>query len=97
MSHHALLEYIRRAKNCGADDDQITDRLKSAGWYNVDVRDGLELYRKLTCSPEAKCEPNLPIPKPSLSERIIPSTYDPYIIPIAIMSFILAFAYMILR
>lgn len=98
MSHHALLEYIRRAKDCGADDAQITERLKSAGWYNVDVQDGLELYHKLTRPTEAKCEPAPSVPKPSVAERIVPRTYDPYIIPIAVISFILAFAaYIILR
>ena len=98
MSHHTLLEYIRRAKDCGADDAQITSRLKTAGWYSVDIEDGLELYHKLTRSAEPKCEPMPAAPKPSLSERIVPRTYDPYIIPIAVLTFVIVFVlYMIFR
>ncbi len=87
MSHHALLEYIRRAKDCGADDNQITDRLQLAGWYKVDVEDAIELYHKLTKHSQGAGENvcrDLPIPKPTMAERIVPRSYDPHIIAIAV-------------
>ncbi len=79
MSHHALLEYIRKAKNCGASDVDVSERLHKAGWYGVDVKDALELYQKITT------------PKPSLTERIVPRRYDPHLIAVAAVSFVFGF------
>lgn len=47
MSHSALLEYIRKARGCGASDTDIAYRLQCAGWYSVDIQDALELHQKL--------------------------------------------------
>lgn len=92
MTYHALLEYIRAAKDCGASDVEITGRLVKAGWYKVDVQDALELYRKLTANTvhgdyTPQCDP----PKPSLSERIAPRHYDPHLIAVAAVSFGIGF------
>ncbi len=101
MSHHALLEYIRRAKDCGADDAQITSRLHSAGWYRVDIEDALGLYHRLTRGQEEKsavCEVSPETPKPNIAERIIPRTYDPHIVAVAALSFALGFVlYVLIR
>jgi hypothetical protein len=93
MSHNALLEYIRKARDCGASDAEIEKRLHAAGWYAVDVQDGLELYHKLTAMAEHKtCASQEPAaPKPSLTERIVPRSYDPHLIAVAAVSFALGF------
>ena len=100
MSHHALLEYIRRARECGADDAQITGRLHSAGWYRVDIEDALELYHKLTDRPKspepAVCQDAPAAPKPNVAERLIPRTYDPHIISVAAASFAIGFVLYVL-
>ena len=89
MSHNALLEYIRKAKDCGASDKEIADRLHAAGWYRVDIQDALELYRTITKpEPAQECEP---APRPTLSERLVPHTYDSHIIAVAALSFAIGF------
>lgn len=98
MSHHALLEYIRRAKDCGADEAQIADKLHSAGWYHVDIEDALRLFKKLTL-PAGQgtqvCQ-TVNVPKPNIAERIAPRSYDPHIVAIAAFSFALGFVLYIL-
>jgi uncharacterized protein Smg (DUF494 family) len=92
MTYHALLEYIRQAKDCGASDDEIMKRLTDAGWYTVDVQDVLQLYRKLTeQKPKTDaCEP-VRTPKPSLAERIAPRYYDSHLIAVASVAFAIGF------
>ncbi len=99
MPYSALLEYVRKAKGCGAPDDEITDRLMKAGWYRVDVQDALELYEKLTkpVLPPGMCEPLMPPPRPSLAERIAPRHYDPRLVAVACLAFVAGFlAYVLL-
>jgi hypothetical protein len=93
MTYHALLEYIRKCKDCGASDDEVAARLKQAGWYSVDVRDALDLYHRLTANTDGKdCEPNDKlIPRPSFWERIAPRHYDPHIVAVAAGSFAIGF------
>lgn len=92
MSHNALLEYIRKAKDCGASDTDIGNRLGAAGWYEVDIHDALELYRKLTTVAEhATCAPKPETPKPTLADRIVPRSYDPHLIAVAAVSFAVGF------
>ena len=92
MTYHALLEYIRKAKDVGASDVEISDRLAKAGWYRVDVQDALELYRRLTTTTRAgDYSPQAEPPKPSLAERIAPRHYDPHLIAIAAVSFAVGF------
>ena len=91
MSHHALLEYIRTAKDCGADDTQIADRLHAAGWYRVDIQDALQLYHRLT-NPSSDPSSQTPAtPKPSIADRIAPHSYDPHLIAVAALSFAIGF------
>ncbi len=92
MTYHALLEYIREAKNCGSLDEEISKRLTDAGWYTVDVQDALHLYRKLTeVKPSTEvCEPGR-APKPSLAERLMPRHYDPHLIAVASVAFAIGF------
>ena len=99
MPYSALLEYIRKAKTCGAPDDEIIGRLMKAGWYRVDAQDALELYAKLTAvvSHPGDCEPLRPPPQPSVTERLVPHHYDPRLISVAALTFALGFvAYMLL-
>jgi hypothetical protein len=93
MTYHGLLEYIRKAKDYGAPDDEISRRLRAAGWYQVDVQDALELYRKLSgeYGAFAPHEPLPPPPPPSMIERIVPRHYDPHLIAVAVLSFALGF------
>lgn len=92
MSHHALLEYVRKAKSCGASDAEIAERLHKAGWYRVDVHDALTLYRKIT-EPAGPmiCDFEPRTPRPTLTQRIIPSSYDPNLVGVAAISFMLGF------
>jgi hypothetical protein len=97
MSHHALLEYIRKAKTCGATHQEISERLHTAGWYRVDIQDGLELYERLThpTLTQADCDPLPGAPGPSVIERIVPRIYDPAVVAVAVLSFAVCFiAYM---
>ena len=92
MSYHALLEYVRTAKDYGASDVEITQRLQSAGWYKVDVEDALGLYRRLTANTTADAYvPAQDPPKPSFAERIAPRHYDPHLIAVAVVSFAIGF------
>jgi len=92
MPYHALLEYIRAAKDCGASDVEITNRLHKAGWYRVDIQDALELYRKLTANTSnGDYVPAIEPPKPSVMERIAPRHYDPHLIAVAAASFAVGF------
>lgn len=93
MTYHGLLEYIRKAKDYGAPDEEIIRRLRAAGWYQVDVQDALELYRKLAGGTGgfAPHQPLPAAPKPSPLERIIPRHYDPHLIAVAVVSFALGF------
>lgn len=92
MTYHALLDYIRAAKDCGASDVEITDRLHRAGWYKIDVQDALELYRRLTANtaPGAYVPSGNP-PTPTLLERLAPRHYDPHIIALSVVSFTIGF------
>ncbi len=98
MPYSALLEYIRKAKGCGAPDDEIVDRLVKAGWYRVDAHDALELYERLArpVMPPGLCEPLAPPPRPSLTERIAPRHYDPRLIAVACLAFVAGFLAFIL-
>lgn len=92
MSYHALLEYIRKAKEYGADDADISERLHAAGWYTVDIQDAMVLYRKITESKDSVASQPAPVtPHPSLSERIVPSSYDPHLVAVAAVSFAVGF------
>lgn len=92
MTYHALLEFIRKAKGCGANDADIAERLHKAGWYKVDIQDAMELYRKITEPREtAVCEPTPVTPRPSVAERIAPRSYDPHLIAVAAVSFAIGF------
>jgi len=97
MSHNALLEYVRKAKDIGADDAQIIERLHAAGWYRVDIQDALHLYHKLTQPAQPSHHETPLVPKPSLAERIAPHTYDSHLIAVAAVSFAVGFiAYLVL-
>ncbi len=90
MTHHLLLlEYIRKAKEGGASDADIADHLQKAGWYRVDIRDALELFPKLTAAPMPAVGVSVPraLPHPQARSR----KYDPYLIAVAVISFIVAF------
>lgn len=92
LTYQALLEYIRKAKDFGASDEEISRRLKAAGWYQVDVQDALDLYRKLTVQAPAVRSVSAPAaPAPTLFERLIPRHYDPHLVAIAVFSFALGF------
>lgn len=91
MTYHALLEYIRKAKGCGASDADISERLNKAGWYKVDIQDAMDLYRKITEPQQVACEPAPAAPRPSVSERIVPRSYDPNLIAVAGISFAIGF------
>jgi len=92
MTYSALLEYIRKAKDCGASDDEVAGRLQKAGWYRVDVQDALELYRRLTANTAREdYGPDTPAPAPSLLERVAPRHYDPHLIAVAALSFAIGF------
>ena len=90
MSHHALLEYIQKAKEYGASDQEIAARLSGSGWYRVDIQDALELHRRislpatLTSAPIASSEP-------SLTKRLAPRSYDPHVVMVAAVSFAIGF------
>jgi hypothetical protein len=91
MTYHALLEYVRRGKDCGASDDELAERLLKAGWYRVDVQDALSLYRRLCQPVDARtCDHEAP-PKPHGIERVIPHSYDTHFIAIAALTFAVAF------
>jgi len=89
MSHHALLEYVHRAREIGASDQEITDRLHSAGWYRVDIQDALELHGKIT-QPLAVAV-SAPIAAQNTVERLSPRTYDPHLIVVAVLSVVVGF------
>jgi uncharacterized protein Smg (DUF494 family) len=92
MSHHVLLEYIRKAKDLGGDDADIMQKLLTAGWYRVDVQDAMELYTKLTTAHAGAPHQPLPqAPAPGVFERIAPRSYDPHIIAVATLSFAIGF------
>jgi len=92
MTYHALLEFIRKAKGCGASDTDIAERLHKAGWYKVDIQDAMELYRKITAPKETIiCEPTPLAPRPSVAERIAPRSYDSHLIAVAAVSFAIGF------
>lgn len=86
MSHTALIEYIRKAKECGAQDAEVSERLLKAGWYRVDIDDALDLYRKLIEPREQNCQP-IVAPRPTFTERIVPRWYLFRIVVIAALSF----------
>ncbi len=98
MPYHALLEYIRKAKDSGASDTDIVQRLHGAGWYKVDIQDALDLYARLTSNTTSSdYAPSGPPPKPGLADRIAPRHYDPHMIAIAAVSFALGYiAYVLL-
>jgi len=98
MTYHALLEFIRKAKGCGASDTDIAERLHKAGWYKVDIQDAMELYQKISApKTNATCEPTPTPPRPSVAERIAPRSYDAHLIAIAAVSFAIGFiAYVLL-
>lgn len=98
MSHHVLLEYIRKAKDLGGDDATIMERLLTAGWYRVDIQDAMELYHKLTTTHAGAPHQPLPTaPEPTVFERIAPRSYDPHIAAVAALSFAIGFiGYLIL-
>ena len=87
MSHHALLEYIRTAKEHGANDADISQRLHTAGWYHVDVQDALQLYARLTSIPgqTVQAYQSAPVPRNTLRH------YDPRLIAVAVLSFAIGF------
>ncbi len=77
MPYHALLEYIRTAKDYGTSDDEISRRLTRAGWYTIDVQDAIELYRRLTANTVlSSYAPQDAPPAPTMSERLLPRHYD---------------------
>jgi hypothetical protein len=97
MTYHALLEFIRKAKECGANDADIAQRLHGAGWYKVDVQDAMELYHRITRPKDtAACEPSPVTPRPSVAERIAPRSYDPHLIAVAAVSFAVGFVLYVL-
>lgn len=84
MSHATLLEYIRAAKQAGASDGDITARLSSVGWYHVDIQDALHFYGKMTSA-----APRIQLSSaPVQARQIAPHTYDPRIVAVACVSFI---------
>ncbi len=92
MPYHALIEYIRTAKDYGASDDEITTRLGKAGWYKIDIQDALELYRKLTANTVVGAyAPQAAPPKPSMMERVAPRHYDMHLVAIALFAFAIGF------
>lgn len=91
MTYHALLEYIRKAKGCGASDADVAQRLGAAGWYKVDIQDAMELYRKIAEPQPGVCDPTPTAPRPSIAERIAPRSYDSHIIAVAGASFAIGF------
>ncbi len=93
MTYHGLLEYIRKAKDYGASDEEVIKRLRSAGWYQVDAQDGVNLYHKLTAENGGFTahQPLPAAPAPSVLERLVPRHYDPHLIAVAAMSFALGF------
>jgi|GEM_PF-5570993 len=89
MPYHALLEYIRTAKDIGTSDDEIATRLTKAGWYKIDVQDALELHRRLTSNTVLGAySPQQEPPAPSLMERVAPLHYDKHVIILAIFAFV---------
>jgi hypothetical protein len=92
MAHNALLEYIRQAKQADASNEEIHQRLNAAGWYTVDIQDALTLYAQLTSAPRQPTPPpSLSMPKFSGVERSTPRHYDPHIITVAAVSFVIGF------
>jgi hypothetical protein len=91
MTYHGLLEYIRAAKALGASDGQIMDRLRSAGWYQVDIQDALDLFVRMTARYQGPVSGQPEVPQPSVWERLVPRSYDPHLIAIAALSFALGF------
>ncbi|HXK36003.1 MAG TPA: hypothetical protein VJ553_00270 [Candidatus Paceibacterota bacterium] len=89
MTYHALLEYIREAKVAGASDQDIRAQLTGVGWYTVDVQDALHLYGKLSSVEQRPSSVSLP--KPSLSERLVPRRYDPHLVAVASVAFAVGF------
>lgn len=92
MTYHALLEYIRAAKDCGASDMEVAERLHRAGWYRIDVQDALELYRRLTANTtQSAYEPSGNPPRPSLLERVAPRHYSSQLVAVAAVAFAVGF------
>ena len=97
MSHHALLEYIRKAKEYGATDVDVAEHLHKAGWYKVDIQDAMELYGKITGPEESVTAELAAVSRPSLAKRITPHSYNPHLIAVASLSFAIGFiAYLFL-
>lgn len=84
MPYDELMRYMHTAKCAGATDEQITTRLRDAGWYSVDVQDALTLYRKLTTVERLNARLTS---SPAKSARAI----DPGIIVIAVIAFVIGF------
>jgi hypothetical protein len=91
MTYHGLLEYIRAAKALGASDQQITDRLRGAGWYQADIADALDLFMRMTTRIQGPIAGQPDVPRPSVWERLVPRSYDPHLFAIAALSFALGF------
>jgi hypothetical protein len=91
MTYHGLLEYIRAAKALGAGDQQITDRLRAAGWYQVDIADALDLFMRMTTRVQGPVAGQPDVPRPSVLERLVPRSYDSHLIAVAAFSFALGF------
>lgn len=92
MPYHALLEYIRCAKDCGTSEVEITTRLHKSGWYKVDIQDALDLYRRLTSNTTSEaCAPGQRPPTPSLSERVVPRHFDAHVLLISVVSLSIAY------
>ena len=92
MAYRALLEYVRKAKELGASDHEVIERLCRAGWYRVDAQDAVELYHRLVTHGTHLNTPrtNAP-PKPSFFERLAPRHYDAHLIAISAISFVVGF------
>lgn len=89
MPYHALLEYIRTAKDIGTSDDEVITRLTKAGWYKIDAQDALDLYRRLTANTALGAySPQGEPPAPSLMERVAPRHYDTHVVVLAIFAFV---------
>lgn len=90
MSHNALLEYIRKAKERGANDADISKRLHSGGWYRVDIQDALEFYEKVAMP--AVPSATLASARPTVRKtQRAPRWYDPRFVAVASLSFGLGF------
>ena len=76
----------------------VPPRLSAAGWYKVDVEDALELYDKLSKHLDRKPCDDVPPPRPTVIDRIVPRVYDSAVVAVAVSVFVLSFVvYMLLR